>query len=635
MLAAFAVLALLPPQDTRPLSEPATAAERSGWRETSRQKDVEEFLQALAVPGGRVRVQTFGRTTEGRPLLLAVAGDPCPKDDAAVLASGRLRVLVNANIHGGEVEGKEVALGLLREVARGEHAELLRDVVLLVVPNFNADGNERIDPRNRVAQNGPAAGVGRRENAGGHDLNRDFVKLETPEGIALVGLMNRLDPHVLLDLHTTNGSHHGYHVTTATSLAVNVDPGLRRFATEFLDQLRADLAAQHGVRAFHYGNFELRDGKRAWVTFDHRPRYLTNYYGLRNRLAVLSEAYSYLGFERRAWATRALVLATLRLAVQRRRALEDVCAHADRVPPLLFGTDARLAPAYEAEVLVGEVERVRLPDGLGTRVVMLEDRVRAERMPVQSGFVAGRTLAIPDAWLVVAPTDETLRVLSLHGIEMRALTEPWRGSAELFTPTKFEAAGRPFQGHRPRTVQGRWQLRETEVAKGSYLVPAVQRLGRLAAQLLEPESEDSLATWNHFDAAVRVAPQEENPLLVLAGAAPASEARMEYPVARAAPPLAERRWAFRLAHEPQAEGGLSLSHGLRVLSGRGAIVREVQALLAADRAQHRGADEPGSDGGPYAPPSAVLVVGPRVDEPLAREALRLLQGLGFPHVWVR
>ena len=51
--------------------------------------------------------------------------------------------------------------------------------------------------------------------------NRDFVKAESPECRALLGLFRRLDPYVFMDLHTTNGSNHGYHLTYAPSLSTS------------------------------------------------------------------------------------------------------------------------------------------------------------------------------------------------------------------------------------------------------------------------------------------------------------------------------------------------------------------------------------------------------------------------------
>ena len=67
---------------------------------------------------------------------------------------------------------------------------------MLIAPIYNADGNEKVNVQNRTAQNGPVAGVGTRENSKGLDLNRDYMKLDSAEARALVGLMNRWDPHV-------------------------------------------------------------------------------------------------------------------------------------------------------------------------------------------------------------------------------------------------------------------------------------------------------------------------------------------------------------------------------------------------------------------------------------------------------
>ena len=80
------------------------------------------------------------------------------------------------------MEGKEAALWLLRSIAKGERAEWLKSVVLLVNPIYNADGNEKVNLRNRGRQNGPVGGMGQRANGQNLDLNRDCTKLEIVRG---------------------------------------------------------------------------------------------------------------------------------------------------------------------------------------------------------------------------------------------------------------------------------------------------------------------------------------------------------------------------------------------------------------------------------------------------------------------
>ena len=81
---------------------------------------------------------------------------------AAVKATGKLRVHIQGNIHAGEVEGKESAQMLLRDLAMGQHSDWLQSMVFLITPIFNADGNEKFALTNRPRQNGPINGMGTR-----------------------------------------------------------------------------------------------------------------------------------------------------------------------------------------------------------------------------------------------------------------------------------------------------------------------------------------------------------------------------------------------------------------------------------------------------------------------------------------
>jgi hypothetical protein len=488
---------------------PQTTAERSGFTETTRHADVRAFLDAVLSSGAPrtsvLELRELGRSHEGRILPLVVAADPAlPEEPAALAADPRLRIFVNANIHPGEVEGKEAMLQLVREIAEGRHDAWLEHVVLFVVPNFNADGNERIDVKNRVAQNGPVGGVGVRPNAQGLDLNRDFVKLESPEVRALVAAMRQYDPHLLFDLHTTNGSYHGYHLTYASSLSTNADPALDHFAREeLLEVVRARLVAPGGpgFRTFDYGNFRRGEPERGWATYDHRARYGTNYYGLRQRIPVLSEAYSYVDYETRIQATYAFVTTTIERAIEERDTLRRLCAQADArwlEGPRRFGYDSELGPAETVEVLSGEVVRTKI-EGLGTRIAVT-GKTQAHQAPVQDHFVSKSWLDVPAAWLLVDPPTEVLQRLEWHGIVYQRLERELEIELEDFVIERMRKRTRPFQGHLLVELQGSPRVAKRKLPAGAYIVPSRQRLGRLAAQLLDPVSEDSLTTWNFFDA---------------------------------------------------------------------------------------------------------------------------------------
>ncbi|MCK5484102.1 MAG: M14 family metallopeptidase, partial [Gemmatimonadetes bacterium] len=297
---------------------PSTRPERSDYHETSRYDDVTHFLGKLEGRHPLLRFTSFGYSEEGRPLPLAVFGDVSDASAAAVRSSGATRVLVFANIHAGEVAGKEAAQVLARELAQGLRDRWADSLVVLVAPIYNADGNERIGLRNRPRQHGPVAGMGRRPNARGLDLNRDNAKLESAEARALSRLVQEYDPHVALDLHTTNGTFHAYHLTYAPPLHPSTDAGITALLREeWLPAVTESVRDRYGWEFFYYGNvpgtFGMR-GERGWYTFDHRPRFTTNYLGLRNRFGILSEAYSYATFEDRILAHGRFVEAVIEFA---------------------------------------------------------------------------------------------------------------------------------------------------------------------------------------------------------------------------------------------------------------------------------------------------------------------------------
>ncbi|MGC6488248.1 MAG: M14 family zinc carboxypeptidase, partial [Planctomycetota bacterium] len=401
----------------------------------------------------------------------------------------------------------------LREIALGEHEALLQRCTIWFVPIYNVDGNEAVKVGNRRGQNGPDA-VGQRPNGMGLDLNRDFVKADAPETRALLALFDEVDPHLFVDLHTTNGSHHGYHLTYAPSLNPNVDHGVDRCTRAMLERVRARLQGQGG-ETFDYGNFETRDwdgggapssrgGARGWYTYDSRARYGINYFGLRNRLSVLSEAYSYADFETRIRATKAFVLALLGDLVANERDARAAMAAADAAvtaadAPVWFGTQTSFAPAESLPVLVGAVERAGGEGDRPLRYVRV-DQSEPEVMPVVRRFRSARRRRLPEAWVVLSPSEAVAERLRLHGVQFQQLDAAATMDARAFRVDKKRKPKRPYQGHQALVLEGAWQeVAPRLVPAGALIVRADQRLARVAATLLEPLSEDGLSTWNFFE----------------------------------------------------------------------------------------------------------------------------------------
>ena len=479
-----------------------TRAERTAFRETSSHVDVLAFLDSLQRRGAGIRIGTLATSVEGRRVPWVIASRPLVSGPGEAHRSGKPVVWLQANIHAGEVEGKEAAQMLLRDLTLGPLRPLLDSLVLVVVPIYNTDGNERWAPgdTNRPGQNGPAV-VGRNENGQGLNLNRDYVKMEAPETRGAAAMLEAWDPDVFIDLHTTNGSYHGYALTYAPGLNPNGTPA-RDFARDkLLPAVRERMRRRHATAVFWYGNFRNQDPDSlaaGWETYDARPRFGTNWMGLRGRVAVLSEGYSNAEFRVRVTATYDFVHEVLSyLAEQRSAALAAVEA-SRRWRTDSVAVRSVLGPPTSQDV-VAEITR---PAGEGNGGYARRVRsgvYRTIRMPVFDRFVAARREAMPAAYLLPTRFGEIVTLLRRQGIEVGRLRRSWTGEAERFMVDTITVAPL-FEGHRGVQAEGRWGGASAVTADaGWYVVTTDQPLGLLAAYLLEPASEDGIVAWNLLD----------------------------------------------------------------------------------------------------------------------------------------
>jgi hypothetical protein len=419
---------------------------------------------------------------------------------------GRPIVFVMANIHAGEVEGKEAAQMLLRDLTVGPLRSLLDSVILLVVPIYNTDGNEQLGPgeRNRPGQNGPAT-VGRRPNGQGLDLNRDYVKLEAPETRAANALIDRWEPDFFIDLHTTNGSYHGYALTWSPGLNPNSPPANDYVRDHFLPTVQQRLRRRHQLETFPYGNFrnQAPDSlKLGWETYEPLPRYGTNAMGMTGRIAILSEAYSNDPFIKRVQATYLFLREVLSLAVEERATVKGVVAASARWRPDSITIQSVLGSPTDQAVIAEITEA----DGDGSHGFSRRRRTgvfRTVRMPVFDRFAPRMKVARPAAYLFPPQHSHLAALLRAQGVIVSRLDAPWEGMAESFAVDSVAVARFVFEGHRTVSVGGAWQERQLRVEPGWFVVSTDQRLGVLAGYLLEPASEDGVATWNLLDRDLR------------------------------------------------------------------------------------------------------------------------------------
>jgi hypothetical protein len=489
-----------------------TVAEESNYTLTATNEEVLDFCRRLAAATPRVHLTFIGESTEGHPIPLLIIGNPAPHSPAEMIHDPRLPVYIQANIHPGEIEGKEASLMLARDLAVGKHQALLEHLVVLVVPNYNVEGNARMASGNRYHQPGPDV-VGERANSMNLDLNRDWVKLESPEARAVVSrILTPWDPVLVVDCHTTNGSLHTEPMTWAPQMHPSGDTAVKDYATEVLLPAAAKtLEEEFGHESIPYGNFmDRQDPTKGWATFESQPRYTTNYIGLRNRLSVLLETYVYAEYPVRIESTYGMLLGMLRNVSGNRETVARLIHEADtkandRAVELdpqkdTFAVEVDLQP-YDKPITIHTWEgRELYTDERGRRRVRPSGEQIDVTVQYYGNFVPKRSIPLP-AWYAL-PASEKLAVDKLlqHGITVECLERELTIKVMRFIPSELTSAERPFQGHIFTTLKGEWQEEEATLPVNTYLVTTAQPLGMLAAYLLEPESDDGLTTWNFFDA---------------------------------------------------------------------------------------------------------------------------------------
>ncbi len=480
----------------------STRPERTGFRETSSFADVRSFLDSLQRRGAGIRVGILAASPEGRAVPYVIASRPVVSTPGEAKRSGKLVVWLQANIHAGEVEGKEAAQMLLRDLTLGPLRPLLDSLVLVVVPIYNTDGNERLGPGqvNRPEQNGPAI-VGRNQNGQYLNLNRDYVKMEAPETRGAAALIERWDPDLFIDLHTTDGSYHGYALTYAPGLNPNPSPAGDFARDILLPEVRQRLRRLYRTETFSYGNFRNQDPDSlvlGWETYDARPRFGTNWMALRGRVAVLSEGYSHADFRTRITATRRFVREVLSLAAAATSHIHALTATSDRRRPDSIIVRSMLAPPDTQEVIAELTE----PAGAGSDGYAPRRRTgvfRPIRMPVYGRFAAARREARPAAYLLPRRSRSIVALLRAQGVMVERVRTPWQGVVDSFTVDTVIVEP-VFEGHRTVRVEGRWHPGpQVAVIPGTFLIRTGQPLGLLASYLLEPASEDGVVTWNLLD----------------------------------------------------------------------------------------------------------------------------------------
>ena len=487
-----------------------TVAEKSDFKSTSDYNDVRIFIDQLKKSSHYIRTESIATSVEGREVPLLIIGNPLPKSPNDLVNDKRIVVYIQADIHAGEVEGKEATLMYVRDLLSEKNPEMLKNIVLLICPLFNPDGNEKISPLNRTYQNGPVNGVGVRYNGQFLDLNRDAMKAESPEvrGV-LKNVFDKWDPAVFMDCHTTDGSYHIEPTTFTWMVNPNGDNSLITYMREkMMPDMSKTLSGKYMVENCFYGEFyDMMDPDKGWVLDASEPRYLSNYYGIRNRLGILNENYVYADFKSRVMGCYYLIHSLMDYASVHKSEIENMLKDADK-RTIARGTNPAVTDSFAIEykvrplpgkVTVKTYEAELINDADGRRNYKRTDRRKDVTIPYYIDYYPTINVKFPFAYLITIHDPAITDILKIHGIKIEELSADTKIDVQRFEISELKGATKLNQGHYTNSISGKYISGQIDFPAGSLVVRTAQPLGNLAAYLLEPQSNDGLVVWNYFD----------------------------------------------------------------------------------------------------------------------------------------
>lgn len=491
-----------------------THPEKTSFRETSTYQQVMDVVNAAIKDSPYAHLISMGQSKQGKDIPVVVMANPKVTTPEEAKTSGKPIIYVQGNIHSGEVEGKESLQILLREILKGDKSSLLDNQILLFAPIYNTDSNDEMEQGRRPSQEDSPIKVGNRSNSQGWDLNRDGIKAEALETKALFqNIIVPWDPAVFVDLHTTNGVWHGYSLTWAPSYHTAGEKAPFDYTWDkILPTVTDNVLAEDGIYLGPYGYFyERREGWpiKSIYTYNHHPRYLVNQFGLRNRMAILSEAFAHERLYQRMASTYAFVREILEYTNEHGKEILAINQKAEEDAMRLVKEQAgkvQKGVRFEMVPMPDPIEKYRLYNHIKTTNENGQERYIRSREIIElndvinySAFDPTVSATLPRGYVIPQEMSAIAEHLKILGVKVETFDKNARATGEAFTVTKMEKAERPFEGHNMVTVEGTFAATDKRFKKGDFYVDLAQPLANLIFYMLEPQSDDGLVTWNFFD----------------------------------------------------------------------------------------------------------------------------------------
>lgn len=499
-----------------------TVPERTGFTRTASSLQLLEFISVLKQKSENVHVVNMFISPLRRSAPAIVLASPRITSAQQARASGKPVVFLLGNIHPPEPEAAEALMMLARDLAVGRRRDFLDHQIVMIAPIFNVDGTDTFVTQDGALGSETPYIQGVRENSQGLDLNRDAVKLRTVEAQGLYRVLNDWDPVLLLDGHLMSRVSHGYANTYGTTTVPAAAPGPRDYTHDTLfPAVRETVRRDFGLEVFTHALSDRQWPPTVWshdrAAWTVEAKFIVNDYGLRNRLAIITETPGQPTFERRIYAQYAYMSALLDYTNTHAKDIQAVVKAADdeTVARVLGGAE----PGELENWLDGEYRSRGRIDLLAYRTNVAEYRPGTSLLGTRPGTADGqpevvpnvddltlpigtRKAKVPRAYVFPAGMADVASTLRAHNVRIRTLEKPMRLEGEQFMVKSMRKVR--SSGYDMTVLDGAFsEHRTVEFPAGSYYVDMAQPMANAAFYYLEPQARDGFVGWGLLDDTLR------------------------------------------------------------------------------------------------------------------------------------
>ncbi|NOU49432.1 peptidase M14 [Pseudoalteromonas sp. JBTF-M23] len=445
----------------------------------------------------------IGYSKSGRAIKMLVASEQSQFSASMLKNNNKPTLLIQAGIHAGEIDGKDAAFMMLRDIALGKRRDLLSKANILFIPILNVDGHERRSQYNRINQRGPRE-MGFRTNANNLNLNRDYTKLDTPEVRAVLKVIDEYEPQLYLDVHVTDGADYQYDITYGfTPEFASESPSIARVLETKIKPVIDDklLSQGHipGPLVFAMDKRDFKKGIAGWVA---SPRFSNGWGDLAGVPTILVENHSLKPYKQRVLGTYVLYDGLISALSEHHTELDEAVAYEQEQVPqqLVLKRDYAKKPDFISFKGVAYKHFDSAISGQA-EAKYLGEAIQYDALPIFWQKDVALKVDVPQFFYIPPAYPDVAEKLRLHGIEVQQLNvQPQiQGTLKRASVEQYNFAQQPFEGRFRVDASFSYDVIGQLDLTGWYAVSTQQAHGELATHLLHPKAPDSLFSWGEFN----------------------------------------------------------------------------------------------------------------------------------------